>query len=173
MRDDQEIYTREFFYPIDYEYQGGSFQNNDSKLKALLRHQICKYKNDKSACSFKIELTTVFKQSMVVGYLECKLDAESKSLSLCRFYIYKLYRKLGYTEKALNSWIRKLFSSFPKINKIKINLFESNRLLNIGLNNMGFKLSIISCAYYYSKISSMRIQRRYSINVHYKESLFD
>ena len=40
LRDSEEGLIKEFFYPVDYEYQGGSFENDNAKLKDLLRHQI-------------------------------------------------------------------------------------------------------------------------------------
>jgi len=123
-------------------YEGGSLDDGKSELKALLRHQICTALKNRDTKGYKIELINIWKQSMIIGYLEVKnSDNKIKSnLTITRFYVYKLYRKFGYTEKALRQWIAKLFEIHNNIPLIYIKQFEEDRELTNTILNSGFKL---------------------------------
>ena len=77
IRDDEETYTRDFFYPVDFGYKPSSFKNNEAKLKGLIRHQIDRSLSSKNTQAYFIELTTVYKQTMVIGYFQTKVFLSS------------------------------------------------------------------------------------------------
>ena len=142
MSDDEEGAIKDFFFPIDYQYKGGSFDDNDTKLKDLLRHQISQSLKNKSSWAYKIDLTTIYKQKLNIGYFETRLESKPNLvLSISRFYIYKFHRKFNYTEKALKESLSILFEKYSAIKNIYFDYFESNRKLTTLLVKLKFILS--------------------------------
>ena len=113
----------------------------NTRLKDLIRHQIVSSLKNKSSWGYKIELNTPYNQTIQIGYFETKLDfGTSPMLWMTRFYIFKLYRKLGYSEKALLHIMKSLLEKYYSVNRIYIEFFETNRHIAIMLVKLGFKL---------------------------------
>jgi len=91
---------------------------------------------------FKIELTSIWKQSIVIGYLEISISGSrsKKTITITRFHIYKLYRKFGYTERTLKGWVKRIFDLYNDTKQIFIKQYEDDKDFTAAILNSGFKL---------------------------------
>ena len=167
--DENEIFIKEFFSPLDYFYQSGSFDNDETCLKDLLRHQITNMMKGKNVWGYNINIKTSYDQVIPIGYIETKLTIHNKKsvLDLSRFYIFKLYRKLRYTKDAFINTLKMLFDKYETTNQMNIKYFENNKSLSTLLIDLGFRLSkLFLNPHSYRKHWTLRSKRRSSINVH-------